>query len=673
MADKEYLLKWVIDPTKAVAGAQAIERELLSLERVVDRLGPKLKNIAAGASTSMGGASRSARTLETRLNALETQAQGAGTALQGAGAAAGTAGTNFQAAGTRARTSGGHVDRFGTSLAGLTAGMMVVHQVTRALDAMGDAAKRAREHQEQGAETGLDKRHQARELANLMGESEPSDRVMGRIFLLGMKSGLSFQESLAFLEQVEGSIPAGKSLGHVRESDIDALSVEGSRFASRIGLETSTGGDLVGVIPQFVDLTKDANGKTLNQQQAVEKAAGQLGAIAYGLNEGRGKVSRLASAEIASTIPMLAAGRVQDLAEGAAFAGVGSLFAGRESQAGTRFKQLDRLLNKAGSKSGAEFLREAGVDQAQGNFAKLTRLKEFIDREKPADVQKFLVEKGFGNSEEVASAAGYLANYSVLKERIEKARAIANNGKPTIAADAQYMQGLDAQNQRGKAIQEFGEFEQTRKTQPLAAARKAAIGRLQAAGKIDTSSENFKDWALDFISGPTREWAGEQGTHAMQIDAEAFQGLAESAQAAGIDLTRRFPGKVRNVGKSKSARTGLIGPTGQDLAEIMQAITPELQAKGKAVIGDNAAIEAKAAGLGVPAGKKPPAAPGANGQGGMPGPQAKVDASSLDAAADKLSQAAQAMLQASRSGGPGGPGGGGFGLPDISGFGPVRS
>jgi hypothetical protein len=552
MASETYQIIYdVVD--RAGPKIDVLIQKITTLGKLLDDTGEKLKNLGSG-NRGLGSVNKNLEFVVKNLDktviamkAVEVQAPKTQAELK-------TLGEDVPLKVDKGTTS---IERFGASLLALQAGMLVVRKVGEALDAMGESAAKAREFQDKGGQAGLDKRGKAREYANLMNHEGPDDAVMSRLFSLGQAGGYKFDDAVKYGEQFLGSSPAGVQAGHVTPEQLKKLEVEGARFANRIGLDPATGGDIAGVIPQYVDMTKDANGRALTTDQGVNKAMGQLGALQYGLNEGRGKITTLMRSEIGAAAPALAAGRIQDHAEMGAFVGIASTFSKSASSPGTNFKQMDSLINNSegdeGSNQKGDYLKRIGVAGARGDLAKLRALKADVDAQRKAnpnlDVSSYLTEKGFHNRAERDSTIGYIANFDVLEKRTIEARKRAENGQDVVDANRKYSTSLEGQNQLGDAAAEKAEYEQTEKRQRLVVARKFALAQLRKEGKIDTTAANFEDWAMDFVSGPTRQWSGEMESRATAIDARVRENLAKGGLKAGVDLEKAYPGFAKGYGE----------------------------------------------------------------------------------------------------------------------------
>ena len=417
--------------------------------------------------------------------------------------------------------------------------------VTAIVNDLSKALEEARKHLNQGADKGLEMRGKAREMATLLHKNAPTDDVMNDIFKVQLAGGGTFADAVEYDEGFEGALPAGKDAKHVTDAQAEQIKVLGKTFADRVRLDPTTSGELMGSIPQFVDLTRDEKANPLTTEQGVNKFMGTANAIHYGLNEGRGKVSTLARNELGASAGALADGRVADHAELSAFVGLGSNISKGAAGSGTTYNRLSRLLHE-GMGDGGEFLKQIGVADQKGDLAKLRKLKEYVDAQRKAsadpskfNTSKFLQSKGFGNDEEVRSASGYMASMPVLETRITNAREKLKDGPGALQANREFMASEEGQHRQGVATGEIGEYMQTKRRQRLQAARRGAEGQLRSDNKIDTAGTIFVDKLWDRTVGTAfQEDYSRQQRNDQQVEANIMAGLKK----AGISYDSGVPG-----------------------------------------------------------------------------------------------------------------------------------
>lgn len=662
MPTENYTVQYIADPSAFVAGARQVETLVRSIDQAVTA---SKKNM----SGMFGGSSRSATSAAKKIDQLNA-------AMAGLTPAADAVKSSLTGLGTAAASAGKKTDMFADLTNGWVTQAWLVAKAWQAaaaaLEIYSKAAEDAKKHMNTGAESGLDKRTSAgaREYATLLGKNEVDDDVMKRLFGAAQAGGSSFSGALKYGKQFLGSIETGKKKGHIRDGvhvdangrqvyneaddQVKSLEKEGLAFGNRIGLDEETAGDLVGVIPQSVDLTKDEQGNKLTTEQGVDKALGQLGAMTSALMDGRGEIRPLARSELTFAVPAIATGHVRDHAEAGAFASVASTFSKTASSSGTATKQMDRLVNESLGEGG-EFLKGIGVADQKGDYDKLRVLKTHVDAQRQAsadpskfDTKNYLQSKGFRNDTEIDSTVAFLDNFEVLGKQIEKGKVGAKNGAAVRQANQQYLTSQTGQAKQAEAIQEAGNYEQTRKRQRLAAARRAAYGQLQAEKKIDTFGTNLVDGFLD----GTVNKVNPNGGHEERIDQRVWENYRGAVKQAGLEkevvaqdprYLELKPAEAQQLGVQTHGGLAQKGYGGQDptkLDEALNTFGPQLEAKrvpinGKAVeVKTNTSALPAAGGAVGPAGVQPGAAPANPGAAG--GKVASVDATQLDKASDKL-------------------------------------
>ena len=656
-----YTVQYIADPTSFVAGSRRVEQSLLAVEAQANKTKAAVSGFAGGGGRSATTAAKNVDKLTAALNAVGPAASAAGTAaksnLTGVGAAAGGANQ--------------HVAGLGSSMTGFIAAAAGLAVVTKSMQIFSQAAEDAKKHLNEGAQSGLDKRGKAREYAGLMGKNSVDDDTMKGLFHLAQAGMMSFDKALQFGSQFEGSVTAGRDKGHINAAQIASLKEETAAFASRVGLDEKTAGDLGGVIPMYVDMRHDEKGRELTDEQGVDLGMGQIAALQAGLQDGRGEVSILARKELATASGAIATGHIKDHAELGAFSRVASTIDTAQGS-GTVYKRMSRLVNE-GLGDGGEFLKKAGVADKVGDYEKLKALKTHVDAQQAAapdpaafDRGKYLQAQGFGNDEEVRAAVGFMKEFDVLTTARDKARKVAGDGRSVRAANQGFRASVEGQEREGAAIREAGEYEQTRKRQRLAAQRKAAYGQLMAEDKIDTTSSNVKAGFLD----ATLNNLNPNTEHESMVDDRVWANARAAAKAAGIEDKIRAA-DPRFLQMEEYVKDGtLVGSYGgQDpgkLDEFMNRFGPEIESKGVSINGKQvdvgvnpaeAAIQAKqrpAAGgvvkaqvngaqqmapvgqpAAAPAGAVAPAA------GGAAAPRvASADGSALDKVAERLAHVA---------------------------------
>ena len=434
-----------------------------------------------------------------------------------------------------------------------------------------------------------------------------------------MASGLKPEEANKFLEQFEGSIPAGRQKGNVlgvvgkdgltrekQEAFEKEMAKEGAAFGARIGLAPDTAGDLAGVVSQYTKLNK------------VEDFAGQLGSMAYGLNEGRGKISPLARSELGAAGNLVGSEHMKDLAELGAWVGVASTVAKGAGSSGTKVNQADALLNTAEGKGGYKYLEKIGVTKQSGDLEKLRVLRDDLVRNGGADWNSYLKspDRGFGNKTEVAAAVAMAKNFDVLEQRTAEARRRHNNGAETIALDRDFLgKTITGANRQAEASAAAADFVKGKPGESVAVARKFAEARLKARGEIDTRDTNRDDGAWDAtLGGIATKIGGGVDARRQRINREMLTRADQEAGRVGVKgvdsrVYRRLnrqeevDREYRDVSARIAAKGGdATGGNGEVVAELKKLVAIE-EEKRRAAQMPRAAAPA-------PPGRKGAAAPG---------------------------------------------------------------
>ncbi len=654
MPDEIYTVRYVCDPTNFLAGIHRIEAAIKSLDATVTASKKNLSGFAGGGARSAANATQRINDLVAALNQVPNAAAAAGSATS----------TAMQGVASSAQSAKGSSNDLLATLKKFGAAGIALGVVAKGLHMIGRASENAKKHLNQAAEGGIDKREQSREYATLLGKNEVDDEAMTRLFGLGQAGGSKFDEAREFGEAFLGSVTTGRDAGHITPEQEVIVEQQGLAFGNRVGIDRETAGRLSGSVSQFTDLTKDERGNKLTTQQGVDKQMGQMNALHYGLNEGVGKVSTLARNELGAAAPSLAAGHVQDHAELGAFVGIASTIGKGAASSGNKFTQMDKLVNETQGEEG-DFLKSIGVSDQKGDLEKLRVLKRYMDAQRKAapDPSKFdaiahLKEKGFGSHEEVSSTLGFLSNFDVLELRAKNARKRAGDGQAAIKANAQFLNSQDGQAGQAKAIEEAGNYEQGRKRQRLAAARKAAYGQLQAENKIDTFGTNITD---EFMDGTINN-IKPNTEHEARIDQRVLDNAREAAKKAGIEKdVRAYNDRMMpdTFDPELNIDTSYTGQDPTKIDEFLNRFGPKIEQKGVSInngqvkVGTNAADQAAAAPAGAPG---VAGAPGGNGAAapGAPGKVASVEAPDIKEAGKVLTAAVDKFGDIVRSMGRGG-------------------
>lgn len=243
----------------------------------VDRLGTAI--LKAGTNATQGVAA--VQIFRTEIAGMRNEAHGAAAAIGDMGSSAGQQVRNIAEINSGLSQATHETRSFTASLGGLMPAWQALEFGIEIIKAIGQEINSARQHMRDMGTDASDMRDKMRELANLKGETGPDDAIVSDAVLMGMEGGMTPEDATRYLEQFEGSSPAGRQKGNITPEVEKELALEGMKFGTRVALQPKTAGDLAGVLSQYGKIG------------SVEEGAGKLGAIAHGLNEGRGNLEPL--------------------------------------------------------------------------------------------------------------------------------------------------------------------------------------------------------------------------------------------------------------------------------------------------------------------------------------------------------------------------------------------
>jgi len=397
-------------------------------------------------------------TIATALKALDVEVKAVGSGMGQLGAQANNAANQLgQTADALTRTAQGAKGAH-QELMKLPGAFMAMQAGIAVATNFGEAINNARDRIKEMTEEVMDLRDKMRELANLQGKPGPDNEVMAEAAKLGIQAGMMPPEAVKYLEQFEGSSPAGVQKGHIDERTKREMMVEGAKFGTRVGLMPATAGDLAGVIPQYSNLTKDKDGKDIPQDERMAMGMAQMGRVAYGLNEGRGKLEPLVRSLINTAGAVVRmGGPVEDMGELAAIQGVASTHSNTK-ESGTRVRQAVRALRDMTGPAGM-YMEHVGIKNGMTHMQRLEKLRGDVDKADKSGVgaDTFLLGQGFTDQDEVRSIVEEVRDYDVTQQRIAKSKTIT--GASVMAQDEAFLTtervGIRRRQMANKAGQEI--------------------------------------------------------------------------------------------------------------------------------------------------------------------------------------------------------------------------
>jgi hypothetical protein len=525
MPDREFKIVFVADTSNAIGGMQKVGAELKMLESYINSTGSGLEKMHSQVSDMATGCN-------VASDSLRNMGQASGGALQ--------------------------------SMIAMSAGFLAIQGGIQILGEFGDLANKARDRVvELTAET-MGLRDQMRELANLKGAGGPDNVILGRTIEMAMDAVMMPEEMVKYLEQFEGSIPAGEQKKHIDRKTKDELALEGAKFGARVKLAPHTAGDLAGIIPQYTDLTHDKNGKEIPQDQRTARAMTQMGRVEYGLNMGRGKLEDLTRSMINTAGAVVGQGGIEDLGELAAIQGVASTHA-NPKESGTRVRQAVRALRDTQGDAKLFLTKTAGIEDGDSHIERLEKVKVQIDKAKANGKQgdDYLRSVGFKNEDELRAVQEQVEDLDIIKKRIAEGRRFVT-GKAVMRKDDKFQTnervGVRRKQMATKAGQEILMGEESER---YVMAKENAEQRQRQAQAIGGPWHGAREMIGDFFGIRTKLLGGES----MREKGKgqwAEQALIREAERLGIDEeTARFqylgehkmlPGQQTNLQRSEGER-----------------------------------------------------------------------------------------------------------------------
>jgi len=278
MADRKYIIEYIVDPGAALRGLDAIDAKLAKVDASVDRLAAKLKDLPKALNPA--GMSVAASQMATAFDQIGTRAR----AARDAASSVGQNTSNMNNAANRAATLAANLDKVtasgtaagaavggvggagirggggagggggGGMLAGLGASLMrrtVFAGVSAGVGAARDGAQAQKEYFERAAQRYNDFRKELIPLANLAGQTDVTGSVISDQIGFQKATGMTADEAINYREQYQGSIGAGKLRGNISDDTASKLEVQGALFAQRYGLEAGMTGKLTGLLSEY--------------------------------------------------------------------------------------------------------------------------------------------------------------------------------------------------------------------------------------------------------------------------------------------------------------------------------------------------------------------------------------------------------------------------------------
>jgi hypothetical protein len=485
MPSRDFQIDFKADTTNAIAGMQQLQVQL-----------GIISGIASGGIPGM-----------TQLNQQLSQL-----------------GANAQAATPPMVSAGKAANGMTESLVAMGAGMVLFQGGVAALQSFGQSAKAARQNIKDLADTSLTLLDAMREIASLKGAIGPDNAIAADVQNLALQAGYKDpKEAIKFIEQYEGSSPAGRQKKNITPDTEAKLMLEGARFGQRVKLDSKTAGDLTGVLSQY--------GKINN----VEAGASMLGRIAHGLNEGRGNLEPLVRSLI-NTAGAVVGGPIEDLGELAAIQGVASTHANpRES--GTRVRQAVRAMRQTSGEVGRFNQKTLKIQDADTHMQRIEKLKGWIDVGKANGKQSDIMMRnvGFTDEDEMRSILEEVEDFGIIKDRISQGKT-KNTGKIIMEKDKRYQEDtITGQKGQADAKANQSKFLVGTNAQRFAIAKQNAETQMTdpKTGELGGTWNRVKDLYSD-LGGIIPNLTGGMPSRERRINDKALENARTEARRLGI-------------------------------------------------------------------------------------------------------------------------------------------
>ena len=573
--DREYTLSYIVNAGPAVEQLSTVRKTLWSIGESALESGAKLRVFAASLNKLEQDSKNTLASLEktnAALSDISFHVKEATTDAAALGTGIGPVTKNITIMGEETAKSTASINSMAGGCISLYAGMQVFQLGSQLAQAFNDQLKAARDKLDELADKATETRDKMRELANLKGEDSPNNKVVGEAVSMGLEAGLTPEEATKFLEQFEGSSPAGRDKGNIDPKVEKQLAIEGMRFGARVKIQEATAGDLTGVLSQY--------GKI----RSVEEGAGQLGAIAHGLNEGRGNLEPLAKTllKTAGAIVDEDHGSIKSLPELAAFIGVASTASGtaasgtlaRSAVGALRHFNIDPRTKRAKDKQ-TQALMDMNItpdmttQQAMNAMAPALATADASGQ--GADI--WLEQHGFNEKKERDALVLFSRNITGLNRRIDESKTSAD-GKAVIEQDHAFQTrsrvGISRQTKAEKASQDLlkGIAEEDEKL-----AREAGRTALHDQRKGEAHRNPLRNFLAKAETKITFQ-RPEEDTEAMNA---FLDNLEAEGKKVGVDVGDMVQAAM-HPGMTAEKRREIYGKTGR-LSQESFAISPSILSK----------------------------------------------------------------------------------------------
>lgn len=556
MADREYVIKYVVDDSAAVRSLDNILGKLGQVDKAVDSLGTKLRDVAkqlrpadmtvaasqmASALGQLLGQATNARAalasvgadtskMNSALNKADALASSlANVASNGAAAGAAVAGVG---GGMRGGAGGGGGTGAGTIFSAGLARQTAFAAGRAGLQAIRQGADARKDYVEQATKKFNDFRAELQEVANLTGQPTVNDKVINEQLAFQKQTGMSADEAINFREQYLGAIGSAKLRGNITDDVAEKMGVSAAQFGLRYNLDPATTGKLAGLLGEY--------GKV----PTAEAGAGKLAEVGYHLNVlGVGQVKSMIPSMIGLQGEMLDenGGRFASAEALSARLAASTVRAKSPSTAATQIRQANTALRRFGSEdvegSTGYALKALGIS-ASDDYE--TALKKLAPKITGPDGDQWLMKNGFANQAERRSLIAQAKLIPVVEKELgigdpKQAAAIAKVRGEAAARNAGFME-TDIGKQRTAEAGAFAQEIRAGQGQSrFERARLEAETRLRQRREIDSPTSS---------AGEALQTAANFGLRSGRddrIEAEIYNEFMQRTGVTEAQISAKFP------------------------------------------------------------------------------------------------------------------------------------
>jgi hypothetical protein len=608
MPDRTYTVNYDCSSAlTAAAAVNALTMALESLETVAERVKPKLQGFASGVSTGFTNTVKASDRLKDSLNNVAVAGNTASASFRGLQNQTATLNTHIQGAHTYAGHATGSFGEWASKGLHLNATLMRVAYAAAGITTavalykgFTDTLHNAEEYAEELADKVLKLHDEIRELKAITGQGEQATAAEVRKLMVEGREP-DEQKVIGFAKMWGSALPAAQQSGgwKLNDEQTEEVKTQALRFASSQGIAPEVMGRMVASIGigQDVKTPDDVMGQLASMHAMAVEGVGTFTPLMKAYNKLRGKM-----------IQPGGGGAFKDPAELMAGISATSVETGNEAQIATAMSQVWRDLSTAKTKTQQKTFAKYGLDKG-GDFAtRIEKIAPLLDDALAAgkDPLQALSDAGFKNAASNAMIGNLVRDRAILRGRVNASRKAIDASAIKKMND---QQDVDNPERLAAATAESGKLERGEQERLLKSSRKFAEEGLEA-----NEGYTAKDTWGEYLGRAMASATGRE---------EPRKQLQDWITARTI-LTKQPAVAQRHIGKffKPSGATDAQGrprmkerrylPQGQELADILNDMSPEERAEHLKNMRDWAAPTAATRRPGAAAG-------GASGEAAIPG------------------------------------------------------